>query len=59
MRSRFDSIEADHDRISSAKELTFVAGCLLLSDSLVLDVVRRMTLRPISSREHSSTSLDR
>jgi hypothetical protein len=59
MRSRSDSIEADHDLMSSAEELTLVAGRLLLSASLMLDVVRRMTLRPISSREHSSTGLDR
>jgi hypothetical protein len=45
MRSRFDSIEADHDRISSAKELTFVAGRLLLWASLMPDVVRRTTLK--------------
>jgi len=45
--------------LSSAEELTFVAGRLLLSASLMLDVVRRMTLRPISSRERSSAGLGR
>jgi len=32
---------------------------LLRSVALALDVVRRMGLRPISSREHGSTSLNR
>jgi hypothetical protein len=45
--------------MSSGEELTFVVGRLLRSVSLMLDVVRRMTLRPISSREHSSTGFDR
>jgi hypothetical protein len=59
MKSRSDTIEADHDLMSSAEALTFVVRRLLRSVSLMLDVVRRMTLRPISSHEHSSAGLDR
>jgi hypothetical protein len=44
-------------QVSSLEELTFVAGCLLRSVSAVLDVVRRMTASPTSSREHGSTVL--
>ena len=46
-------------RMSSPEELTFVVGRLLRSVAAVLDVVRRLGLRPISSREHASTKLDR
>jgi hypothetical protein len=45
--------------LSSPEELTFVVGRLLRSIALVLDAVRRFGLRPISSREHGSTGLDR
>jgi hypothetical protein len=41
--------------MSSPEELTFVVGRLLRSVAVVLDVVRRLGLRPTSSREHEST----
>jgi hypothetical protein len=44
-------------QVSSPQQLTFAAGCLLRSVSAVLDVVRRMTASPTSSREHRSTVL--
>jgi hypothetical protein len=45
--------------MSSPEELTFVIGRLLRSVAVVLDVVRRLGLRPIFSREHASTKPDR
>src|SRR5450631_2686411 len=41
--------------VSSPEELTFVVGRWLRSVAAVLDVVRRLTFRPTSSREHEST----
>jgi hypothetical protein len=41
--------------MSSAEELTFVVGRLLRSVAVVLDVVRRLGLLPLSSREQGST----
>jgi hypothetical protein len=52
-------MEADHGLIPPPEELTFVVGRLLRSVCLMLDVVPRMTLWRISSREHGSTGLDR
>jgi len=46
-------------KMSSPEELTFVIGRWLQPIIFVLDVVRRIGLRPISSREHRSTGLDR
>jgi len=43
--------------VSSPEELTFVVGRWLRSVAVVLDVVRRLTFRSISSREHESTRL--
>ena len=43
----------------SPEELTFVIGRLLRSIAVVLDVVRRLGLRPIFSREQDNTGLDR
>jgi hypothetical protein len=45
--------------MSSPEELTFVVGRLLRSVAVVLDVVRRIGLRPRSSREQGSTEFDR
>ena len=45
--------------MSSPEELTFVVGRLLRPIVVVLHVVRRMTLQPISSREQGSTGPDR
>jgi hypothetical protein len=45
--------------VCSPEELTFVVGRLLRSVAVVLDVVRRFGLRPISSREHQSTEPNR
>ena len=45
--------------MSSPEELTFVVGRLLRSISAVLDVVRRIGLRPTSSREQASTEENR
>jgi hypothetical protein len=41
--------------MSSAEELTFVVGRWLRSVAVVLDVVRRFGLKPLSSREHGTT----
>jgi len=41
--------------MSSAEELTFVVGRLLRSITVVLDVVRHLRLKPLSSREHGTT----
>jgi hypothetical protein len=45
--------------MSSPEELTFVVGRLLRSVAVVLDLVRRLGLRPISSRERASIEFDR
>jgi hypothetical protein len=41
--------------MSSPEELTFVIGRVLRSVAVVLDMVRRLGLKPTSSREHGST----
>jgi hypothetical protein len=43
--------------MSSPEELTFVVGRVLRSVAAVLDMVRRLGSRAISSREHQSTKL--
>ena len=45
--------------MSSPEELTFVVGRWLRPISVVLDMVRRIGLKAISSREQVSTDLDR
>jgi hypothetical protein len=45
--------------MSSAEELTFGVGRLLRPIAVVLYVVRRIGLAPVSSREHGSTAPDR
>jgi hypothetical protein len=45
--------------MSSPEELTFVVGRLLRPVAVVLDLVRRLGLRPISSREQAGTEFDR
>ena len=42
--------------MSSPEELTFVVGRMLRSIAAVLDVVRRIGLKPTSSREQGSTA---
>ena len=54
-----DPIHPKRDHLMpSPEELTFVVGRLLWPFSAMLYVVRRITFRPISSREHNSTGLD-
>jgi hypothetical protein len=45
--------------MSSPEELTFVVGRWLRPISVVLDVVRWIGWRPISSREQGSTDINR